>query len=233
MSHLGDAELIEVFYGDAPAAHDEHAKNCSECRGRFLALKEAMEAWREYDVPKRADDYGFEVWRGLVPQLGSPKPTWLKYWQLAPIAAVLLALAFFGGIWTDQKRVHDAALEDARSRERVLLMAMSDHLERSQVVLTELLHADAASIDSAEEGARARNLLEENRLLRNTALHLGDRSHAALLDDLERVLLAIAHGEANSSPQDLQSLKQRVKQEGLLWKVRMTSSNARQKGRTL
>jgi len=54
-------------------------------------------------------------------------------------------------------------------------------------------------------------------------------SRAALLDDLERVLLAIANGGA----EDLDALKERMQGNDLLFKVRVMSANTRQEGRKL
>jgi len=121
----------------------------------------------------------------------------------------------------------------ARARERVLLMAMSDHLERSQIVLAELLHSTSANLDLTGERDRSRDLLSENRLLRQTAAHDGDLAHAALLEDLERVLLDIANSPSDVSSEDLAAWQQRLDNGGLLFRVRVTSTDARRKGQKL
>ena len=75
--------------------------------------------------------------------------------------------------------------------------------------------------------------MNENRLLRQSALHMGDTYHAALLDDLERVLLDIANSPADLPADDLGVLQRRIESQGLLFKVRVTSSDAREKGQKL
>ena len=80
---------------------------------------------------------------------------------------------------------------------------------------------------------RARDLLSENRLLRETAAHDGDLTHASLLDDLERVLLDVANSPAEMSSEDLLALQQRMEHDSLLFKVRITSIDARHKGQKL
>ena len=62
---------------------------------------------------------------------------------------------------------------------------MGEHLDRSQIVLAELVNATPGTFDPGEERTRARELLSENRLLRQTATHTGDLSDAALLDELD------------------------------------------------
>jgi predicted nucleotidyltransferase component of viral defense system len=110
---------------------------------------------------------------------------------------------------------------------------MSDHLDRSEVLLAQLLHASPEELNAADQRARARDLLDENRLLRQTATRSGDQAHAALLDDLERVLLDIANSPAQLSTADVAELRRRVENQSLLFKVRVSSTDARTKGRTL
>jgi polyhydroxyalkanoate synthesis regulator phasin len=153
----------------------------------------------------------------------------------------LLTAAFFGGMLT-VRRHQPAVVEVAagpsqptpdKDRERVFLGAMSDHLDRSEILVAQLLHATPGELDSKDERARARDLVEENRLLRETASRSGDRAHAALLDDLERVFLDLANSPGQLSSEDVDELRRRVENQGLLFKVRVTSTDARSKGQTL
>ncbi len=227
MNHLGDEGLVELCYEAAEADCLAHLEECCACRDRRAAMKEMLDSWRAYPVPLRGDGYGPEVWARLEPKLSGSKRGWRRWWYLAPALAAMLVIAFLGGIWTEQRR---ATTELKNARERVLLIALSDHLERSQVVLTELLHTGAHAADLADERERARRLLDQNRLLRATALHLGDRPDAALLDDLERVLLSLANSPAGASADEFKELQERVESGGLLWRMRITSGNTRQKG---
>jgi hypothetical protein len=229
MTHLSEEELLALYYEDeAAGAHNEHVWRCGECEARLRRLRDELNALREYPVPERGEQYGREVWARIAPAI-ERKRSFRIFWILSPVLAAMLVAAFFAGSWTEHKRSESVD----HSRERVLLMAMSEHLERSQVVLTELLHANPATFDLATERDRARDLIDQNRLLRQTALHLGDRSHAALLDDLERVLLAMANSPAKGAADDTKMLQERVENDQLLWKVRVTSSNAREKGQKL
>ncbi len=242
MNHLTDEELVDLFYNElynegAPLCR-AHIDRCAECRAKLERLSGELASLPLIPVPERHDNYGREVWARVRPALEKqPGPkrrrAWLRArlrpWMLAPALAAVLAIAFVAGAWTEQQRT----AAQAKTRERVLLIAMSDHLQRSEAVLTELLERPAGSIDLGGEREQARNLLDENRLLRQTALHLGDRPHAALLDDLERTLLDLAHAPADTSPEDLRLLRQRVERDRLLPKLRLTSASAREKGQTL
>ena len=101
------------------------------------------------------------------------------------------------------------------------------------MVLAELVNATPGAVDLGDERDRARDLVAENRLLRQTAARGGDLSDAALLDELERTLLDIANGPANPSAADLEALQQRIEANGLLLKVRIIGTNVRQKGQQL
>ncbi len=233
MNHATEEELLEAFYGAAEPAVRQHLETCTACSARLAELTDALRSLRDYPVPERGEGYGQQVWNGLVPRLKAAQPRarfqWPRVFLVAPAIAILLAFAFLAGVWTEHQRTGVSS----KARERVLLLALSDHLERSQIVLTELVHAAPGSPELADDRGRARSLLEENRLLRQTAMHLGDKTHAALLDDLERVLLSLANSPGNTNTADLEMLQKRVEEDGLLWKVRITSANAREKGEKL
>jgi hypothetical protein len=105
-----------------------------------------------------------------------------------------------------------------------LYLTLSEHLEQAQVVLTELAHSA-----TADERQLARDLITQNRILRQRTLHAGDAKDAALLDDLERVLVEAANSDAQSEA----LLRRRVEDGNLLFRVRISSSAARMKGEKL
>ncbi len=84
-------------------------------------------------------------------------------------------------------------------RERILLIDLGEHLDRSQRVLVELVTAEGAAADFAGERNRAEQLLWANRLYRETAAVTGDASVVDLLDQLERVLVEVAASPSNPS----------------------------------
>ena len=77
------------------------------------------------------------------------------------------------------------------------------------------------------EQERAAGLVGESRLYRQTAAHTGDTAVASVLDDLDRVMLEIAHSPSRLSPEDLEKLRQRLQAEGILFKIRVLGSNVR------
>jgi hypothetical protein len=109
------------------------------------------------------------------------------------------------------------------------MVAVGDHLERSQMVLVELLNArPGESMDISSQQKLAEDLVSENRLYRQAAQRDRDASVANLLDELERVLVDIAHEPSKLSGPELASVKQRIEAQGIVFKVRVVGSQIRQ-----
>jgi hypothetical protein len=233
MNHFSEEQLTLAYYDELDPEASQHLMECSQCRVNFDRLKNLLDGIREYPVPERDASYGADVWLRLLPKLpaAEPRRSWFRWWMAAPALATLLVAAFFAGMLTQHRRELPGISPSAR--ERVLLVVIGDHLDRSQVLLAELVNASPGSIDLGDERSRARDLLNENRLLRQTAARTGDVSNAALLDELERVLLDIANSPSNASPAHLEALQRRIESEGLLFKVRVVDANIRQKGQKL
>lgn len=226
MTHLSEEQLVQAYYAEDETGL-EHIRECPECHAAFERLSEVLGLVGQYPAPERNSSYGAEVWARLTPHLplARPRSRWLSWWALGPAFAAVLALVFWAGMLTDRRQAGISAI----TRERVLLIAMSDHLERSQVVLTELVHADAGSGDLSFERERARDLVNENRLLRENAARIGDMRDAALLDELERVLVDVANSPPKQPADDLAQIQQRIQSEALLFKVRISGADVRQR----
>jgi hypothetical protein len=231
MNHLNEGELTDTFYGDSSADMRDHLESCADCRLRLAQLSDFLEMVRDVPVPNRGPGYGGEVWARLLPHLPleKPKRRFIRWWTIAPAFATLLAVAFVAGIFVEHKRQEGTA---PRTQERVLLLAMSEHLERSQILLAELLNGSGNTVNLSLERTRARDLLDENRLLRQTAARAGDLSRTALLEELERTLLNVANGSGNGSDA-LNAVRQQIEDNGLLFKVRIAGVNTREEGEKL
>lgn len=228
MIHPDEETLVNAFY-EGPAADVKlHLEGCPDCQHLYLRICEtlaaATQAETQASIPERGPGYGAEVWARVLPQLPLQKPRapWFRWWLFAPASAALLAMVFAAGMLTEHKR-SVATLPD-RTNERVLYLTLSEHLDQAQVMLTELAHAAGP-----DQRQRARDLITQNRILRQRTLHAGDARDAALLDDLERVLVEAANSDAQSEA----LLRQRMEDGNLLFRVRISSSDARLKGEKL
>jgi hypothetical protein len=234
-SHLTDDQLTLLYFDESTDAEPQHLAGCETCRKRFTQLAEFLNALRNVPVPEKGPEWEQRIWARLSPRvmqtLRPARRFQFRPWTLGPALAFLLVAAFFIGRFT--KSSPPAALS-AQARDRVLLITLGDHLDRSQVVLAELVNApEGRTLDISGEQQVAGSLVGENRLLRQIVSRNGDRSDTAVLDELERVLVEIAHSPSEVSPHELDGLRQRIESEGLLFKVRVISSNVREKGMKL
>jgi len=233
--HANDEELVEFYYGAGDEATRHHLDDCAACREAFVRWQETLDAVKEYPVPPRPANYGSAVWARVQARLPRKHSRVFpnKWWILTPALAAVLAIAFIAGTWMEHKRAikPDQATTE-KARERVLLLAIGNHLERSEIVLTQLMHADPQTADLTAECGLARDLVNENRLLRDRAAQTGDAADAALLEDVQRVLLDLANGSVDS-PGDVEAVQRRIEDGSLLFKVRIRSVNAYRRGQKL
>lgn len=238
MTHLTEEQLVLHYYGDGTdrAGAETHLAACGTCRQEFTLLRAALDAVDGPAVPERGPEYGAEVWRRLEPHLPERRArrrfdfAWLRppVWASAMAVAGLVIAAFFAGHWVTEQRLKKEFARGAPARvERVLVVAVSAHLERSQMVLAEIANAEPGkgSVDISEERQWAQDLLGENRLYRQTALRTGDAGVANVLDELERVLVEIANSPDKVSGDEFKAIRNRIETDGLLFKVRVIGSN--------
>jgi len=236
MKHLNDEEIILRYYGESDAS-DTHLEECQECADRYESLVSMLDAVDGLPLPERGPDYPGEIWRRIERDVvASRRARWPLTapwrWVAATAAAVLLVVAGFlaGRYSVPSPRVEPLVAADPLVGRSALLVAVADHLERSQMVLVELVNANpkfdrAGNLNISPEQERAEDLVSENRLYRQTAQYTGQTAVAGVLEELERVLLDITHTPSEISPQELEGLRQRLQSEGILFKIRVLRSN--------
>ena len=255
-NHLSEEELILHYYGETDRADearlDTHLAGCGECQAAKAQLHRVL-TLVETAAPVEARP-GFErdVWARLEPQLDgnttigwvrslvrrSPKGEggWFPQWALAGGVAALVLVAFMAGRFSGGAPAAD--LVEATPflglpADRVLHAAVGDHLDRTQIMLTELVNNDVDEADVfAGEQARASDLVAANRLIRQSATQSGDAGVADVLEDLERVLQEIANAPADVTSNELSDLKSRITAQDLLFRVRVVASEMRNRTRT-
>jgi len=153
-----------------------------------------------------------EVWRRVAPRLARPRSR--TTWLLAA-AAVLLAGTFLAGRLSTR---WGADVPQVEVRERILLVALGEHLDRSEVLLLELVNTETGGL--GQEAAR--ELLRESRLYRQTAYRVGDVATSDVLDELERLLLDVAHGTTAND-----ALRSRIEEQDVLFKIRVLQTSVR------
>jgi hypothetical protein len=232
MKHLSEDELIELYYGEAPGGAAAHKQACRECSTRFAELRQSLDAIRPAPAASRTADYGERVWESLRPRLipYEKQPAgwhawgqWRTAW-LVLSCALLLAGAFVGGRYWERaatKKVTVAGTASREATQRVVVVVLADHLDRTERLLVALEHADPLDhAENAQLQSAAQQLLASNRLYRASASNAGDPVLAGTLDQLEGVLAEIAN-EPNLTPADLQRVRNEMNAEGILFEIRV------------
>jgi hypothetical protein len=242
--HLKDDDLVLHYYGELPAPEESRAEShlgsCTECQANYTKLQRVM-AFVDI-APAMDPGPGFEriVWARLEPALHGPRRSWLSAFVFSPVRlaftagiVMLIGAAFMAGRMTRSAvpATGTVAQANEKVRERILLVDLGEHLDRSQMMLVELVSAGetTGNVDISMEQSRAEQLVMANRLYRQTALSTGDAAMASVLDELERVLVDIAASPSTVSQEDLDSVRRRIESKELLFKVRVVSSQVRQR----
>jgi hypothetical protein len=240
MKHLDDDELIEHYYSpDACTGVAEHLASCAECAQAFRALRCDLGEFCAVEPPARDDAYGEQVWRSLRPALASyekPKRSWRhptlwKGLSYAAACGLLIACAFVAGRQWERKLSQTAIASHPPQQaqpapvppqQRVVVVVLSDHLERSERLLVQLKHADADSEETISPlRDQARVLLAANRICRQDANKTGDPELAPALDRLDHVLAQLANHPGPLSAAEITRLQDELNASGLLFEVRV------------
>jgi len=243
MNHLTEEQLIAFRERLAPenTAIARHLADCGECRAALERLDSVLAVLDSLPVPDPGEDYGRRVWQQIAPRLPEKSARWWQLWMvprrlaaIGAVAALVVAAFFVGRISNTKGPIGDSAASQAQVRERVLVVAVGQHLGRSEMMLVELSNAEPANpgqkqVNISAEQRRAEDLLEENRLYRQTALQEGDAGLASVLDELERVLLDVAHSPEEVTPAQLESIRHKIEAQGILFKVRVVSKELEQR----
>jgi hypothetical protein len=206
-------------------------------------------------VPEPAASYERQVWmnveRRIAEDLASRR--WWMFWRaeglgyglvpqvaLAAAIALLLAGSFAldravrpssspgAPVRTTAEREASPAAAVGNARGRVLFAAVGEHLQRSELMLVELNNVETdRSVDLTPQQEWAEDLVSENRLYRQSAAEAGEAQMVSVLDDLERVLLEVAHSPERADGEQLQRLRTRLDTQDLLFKVRVAGAGLR------
>ena len=242
MKSWPDEDLVMLHYGEHPHANELRAalERDPELARRAAEIARALDLASRLPVLEPAPGYEQQVWRRLRPALAEPAPSrWREWlfstapqpgWRLAALAATLVVaiggayLAGRASVEAEPQLAVEGALPPAgfndQERERLLLASVSGHLGSSSLLLTDLANAPAAT-ELGDERAWAETLLAGNRLYRQAAQRAGQRRIVALLDELEPLLLEMAHAPQGSTVTDLQH---QLEERDLLFKVRVLST---------
>lgn len=223
MKHLTEEQIVLHCYGDADNAEaiDLHLKACAECRSQFEDIRAILKEIPSAPVPEPPEYLEQKLWLNLRDKLPSQPSSGWPRWAIAGVAIVLIVAAFLAGRFWPHPHEGQKPPEIAQvNPQRVVLLAVGDHLERSQMLLIEIMDGDSKDPhDLSSQQELARNLLDDNRLYRQSAQRTGNPEVARVLDDLERVLVEFANAPSDLSAANVREIRRRVQSQDLLFKI--------------
>jgi len=246
--HPSHEDLILSLYGEvAPEAAERvrlHLESCSRCGEDWSELRETLHLIESAPVPEPGAEFERVMWARISGELAARPEPWWSWRRLAPSAGLAAAVA--GLVLAARAPAVPPAREPAGPvpavataqpsplRERVLVGALEPHLEQAEMLLVELMNApEADETEIAFERTTADDLVSSGRLYRRTAADTGDLALVRMLDDLESVFVDVARAPDRLQRDDLQALRSRIRDEGLLFKVRAVSNDLRERRQTL
>jgi hypothetical protein len=230
MKHLSEEDLVLLYYDEPGVAQGSktalvHLAECADCRVAAESLAQTLDSCNEWSPPATDAELGRSVWARLAPQLDSrPAAFGRRFWLMAAAVAALVIAAFFAGRSTSRPVPAITAGLSESARERILSIALADHLDRAQLLLTEVANMnDSDSAEFAASRTRAKDLVNEGRLLQQVMAS----GNEPLLDEVGRFVLEVANAPDSVNAGEIQGLKQRIDAESLLFKVRIIEANLR------
>jgi hypothetical protein len=250
MMHLSEEELIAQAYGEGDkAAVEQHIEQCAPCARAYTDLRSDLAEMRFPDPPARDDAYGERVWHSLSGSLHpykQQKRAWAGLWRglsYAAACALLMVCAFIGGRLWERRQVQNAANNSQQKqqlpvhpqqRPHIVVVVLSDHLDRSERLLVELKHADAQNAEMISPlRDEARTLLTANRICLKNSKQDDDPALATALNRLDHLFGELADQPGTPSAATLTQLQKEMNADGILFEVRVLRSRIPDRDKTL
>jgi len=247
MKNITEDDLILLYYGehDDPGLAKAVAES-AELSAHFDRLSAELKMADNFVAPHRQDAYGSEVWQRIESRLDTQpheKRHWLTAWwsglgrpnvslagavSLAVVATLAFMLGRNGGFDTSTDPLAKQGNPVTESMQiianvdsdRLLNHSVSGHLDQVNLMLTQFANSP---VSLADESTYATDILVANRLYKQAAMNQGNKQLAALLTELEPLLIEMAYEAQQNSPATRARMQQEVK-SGLLFKVRVMNN---------
>jgi hypothetical protein len=232
MNHLTEEQLVAHYFAEDAnrVVAETHLRICNRCEQVYEEISSAL-AVHAPEPPAREPGYGKRLWQSIQAPLRPYPATRRRYFswpRLALAGACLLGFAaafFFGTLW-QRSRTHSSQAtispQAPQAKDRVVLLILDDHLDRSERLLVELNHAGVEPLDPDDAlQAEARQLLPDNRLYRQAISASRDPIMSEALDHLERVLLEVANSPDKLNGAGLARIEHEMNTDSLLFQIRV------------
>ena len=240
MQTLDEETLVLFYYGELNDAEMDAVRarlaTDAELATRFTHLSAELNAVPEPEVPERDELYGRRVWARVDAALDereiASKREFFPRWPVFKFAGGLLAVSLVAVIAfqlgrhappTETMITNTVSAPADDYQARLLNASLVNHFGDAERLLTEIANSDSAEVDIEAEKEWAIVLLVANRLYRFAAEQAGQHRIVQLLGDMEPVLIELANGAGQLTPEEYRVLRQSISERDLLFKVRSTN----------
>lgn len=245
MRPVNEETLVLLYYGELDAADAEAVRSLlaqdEELAARFTQLGADLDAIAEPEMPERDEFYGRRVWARVdaaLEAVESGTPRWkLPGWPVMRFAGGALVIAMIAVVAFQMGRLVppsmptmvvdvpvDAMTNNGNNTQaRLLEASLVRHFDSADRLLTEIANNQSGEVDIESEKEWAKVLLVANRLYRFAAEQAGQTRIAQLLADMEPVLIELANGAGQLTPDEYRMLRQSISDRDLVYKVRSTN----------
>lgn len=236
MQTVSDEKLLMLFYGELAepeaAALRQRMAEDEALTKRFAELSGFLEELPD-SAPEKDANYGRRVWARVEMRLDlqpAKSRGWFRPWRLAGGALVLgmvAVTAFQLGRISEAVDPSTQYVAGDGAEARVFNAGLQTHMESAARLFATVANTDAGiSVDVESEKEWASVLLVANRLYRYAAEQNGQHRVAAVLRDMEPVLIQLANSDRNLTDAEFDALRQRIASQDLLFKARASSQTA-------
>lgn len=245
MRPVNEETLVLLYYGELDAADAEAVRSLlaqdEELAATFAQLVAELDAIAEPEIPERDEFYGRRVWARVDAALEADEsrttrwklPGWpaMRFAGGALVIAMVAVVAFQMGRMAPPAMptqiVHvpvEAGMNTGNNTQaRLLEASLVRHFDSADRLLTEIANNQNGEVDIESEKEWAKVLLVANRLYRFAAEQAGQVRIAQLLADMEPVLIELANGAGQLTPDEYRMLRQSISDRDLVYKVRSTN----------
>lgn len=239
MRPVNEETLVLLYYGELDPADARAVRSLlvqdAELAAQFAELAAELDAVPDPEIPERDEFYGRRTWARVDAALdanGTKTANRLFSWRGFRFAGGLLvvsmvaAIAFQFGRMTPPP-VREVVISDpsygSDMQARLLEASLVTHFDNADRLLTEIANNQSGEVDIESEKEWAKVLLVANRLYRFAAEQAGQQRIAYLLADMEPVLIELANGAGQLTPDEYRVLRQSIADRDLVFKVRSTN----------
>lgn len=214
--HLTDDQVLHLLTGNAGDREKEHLETCEFCQAEVDSYRRTLDHVSLWAPPARSAGYGQSVWRRITPAVRLRARSQKRRRWVMGSAALAASIVFFAiALYVFHEHINTVPVStpsfiaDAPASERLLDLAVQDHVRRAASLLTRIEDQPHHTVEGPERNA-INNLVAENRLYRQTAEQENDRKTAQLLSDLETALVVLKHDPARLPVSDVRELRKKL-----------------------